>query len=275
MELRNIHIQKLSHVGNVMTYASNNEIGLVIAVYKFHELTSLINFSNVYIQEAVKETRINRKFNLLRHSILDYNTCYDYILQIIYFGFDFFDIKIDSVDAYKRLLKEKCKLQELKDIDGQRISVNSEFANDIEKLKSTNQEAKHFFNKYYQFANFAADEKYGIRQWANNIKHQGGFTAKEVLFKDGFKHIINYNEDNNITFTTEYLFPFIPTFDEILLRLEAQNHRIVQYSLELFDYMFGDTKHINLGKTEKKFSANKLQMDNNTKVTILSEVKDI
>lgn len=275
MELQNIPIQRLSHTGNVMTYASNNEIGLIIAVYKFHELTGLINFSNVYIQEAVKETRINRKFNLLRHSILDYNACYDYILQIIYFGFDFFNIKIDSVDTYKRLLKEKCKLQELKDIDGHRVSINSEFANDIEKLKSTNPEAKRFFDAYNQFVSFAADEKYGIRQWANNIKHQGGFTAKEVLFKNDFHHIINFDEDNNITFTTEYLFPFIPTFDEILLRLEAQNHRIVQFSLELFDYMFGDTKHVNLNKTKKRFSANKLQVEDKTKVTVLSKVKDI
>lgn len=39
------------------------------------------------------------------------------------------------------------------------------------------------------------------------------------------------------------------------------------YFFECLHYMFGNTKHVNLNKTKKRFSANKLQVEDKTKVT--------
>lgn len=66
-------------------------------------------------------------------------------------------------------------------IDGKWISKDTEFAEDIKKLKDTNLEFAKFYKRFNKFNAFADDKEYGIKQWANNIKHQGGFYFSETI----------------------------------------------------------------------------------------------
>ena len=74
---------------DVFSYAAVGDIGSAIAVYKFLEVRNLIAFANYSIELAEKSDDNVMKYHHYRTAILDYNACYDYILQIIYFGFDF------------------------------------------------------------------------------------------------------------------------------------------------------------------------------------------
>ena len=99
-------------------YLLLGELGLVIAARKFFELSNLINNANFSIQQSEQTAKETLRAYYLRYAILDYNACYDYLLQIIYFAFDFFpDFDYTSTEEYQRILKKKqstMRLQKIK-----------------------------------------------------------------------------------------------------------------------------------------------------------------
>ncbi|WP_418877474.1 hypothetical protein [Xylanibacter rarus] len=241
---------------NEMEYLSLGELGLVIAAHKFFDLSNLINNANFSIQQINKCNSEELKSYYLRYAILDYNACYDYLLQIIYFAFDFFpDFDYTSFEEYQNIIKNNCRLSCTKKVNGVLTKVDTEFAKDINKLKETNIEFKRFYKKFNKYNAFASDKKFGIRQWVNNIKHQGGFYFNEVLKHIGYTECMDYS--GNLLFTTKILMPFAPTFDNAINRLYKQNLNIVEYSQWLFEYLFKDTTHIDFMHKPKVFSANK------------------
>lgn len=237
-------------------YLLLGELGLVIAARKFFELSNLINNANFSIQQSEQTAKETLRAYYLRYAILDYNACYDYLLQIIYFAFDFFpDFDYTSTEEYQRILKKKCKLSYIEKEDGKLISKDTEFAEDIKKLKATNFEFAKFYDKFNVFNAFVNDKDYGIKQWANNIKHQGGFYFNETLKHVG--HTEGVNSLGELLFTTKVFLPYVSTFDDAINRLYRQNLNIVKYSQWLFEYIFEDTLHINFKPKSKVFSANK------------------
>lgn len=241
---------------NESEYLSLGELGLVIAARKFFELSNLINSANFSIQQSEQCIKDSLKAYYLKYAILDYNACYDYLLQIIYFAFDFFsDFDYTSIEEYQTILKKKCKLSYIEKIDGKLISKDTEFAEDIKKLKDTNLEFAKFYKRFNKFNAFADDKNYGIKQWANNIKHQGGFYFNEIIKHVG--HSEGVNSSGKLLFTTKILLPYVVTFDDAVCRLYMQNLNIVEYSQWLFKYIFGDTLHINFKPKSKAFSASK------------------
>lgn len=244
---------------NEIAYVSSGDIGLVIAARKFYELSNLINNANFSIQQSEQSTKNSLKAYYLRYAILDYNACYDYLLQIIYFAFDFFsDFDYTSPEEYQKILKKKCRLSCLEKKDGQLISKETEFAEDIKKLKFSNQQFAQFYSNFNEFNAFADDKDYGIKQWANNIKHQGGFCFKELLTPAA--HTVAL-ASSGVVFTTEILTPYIPTIEEATTRLLHQNNHIITFSNWLFEYIFGGLTHIDFTPTLKPFTARKHQFN--------------
>ena len=89
---------------NESEYLSLGELGLVIAARKFFELSNLIDSANFSIQQSEQCTKDSLKAYYLKYAILDYNACYDYLLQIIYFAFDFFsDFDYTSTEEYQTI----------------------------------------------------------------------------------------------------------------------------------------------------------------------------
>lgn len=243
---------------NELAYVSSGDIGLVIAARKFYELSNLINCANYSIVQAQKSESLNRKSYFLKYAILDYNACYDYLEQIVYFAFDFFP-PIKTEKDYIQVISNGCTKKEIKNEDDKEILEKSVYANDIEKLRETNQDAAVFFTKFNKMRKYRFNKENGISVWANSIKHQGGFCFKEMLNPVAHTEAIKSSE---IVFSTKILFPFSPTLDEALGRLINQNKHIIDFSNWLFEYIFGDTSTVVFEPKKKPFTANKHNFHN-------------
>lgn len=250
------------NIQNIMEYLSTNDLGRAIAVYKFYDMINSYNAAEFSFEEAQKQTNIYKKFYFLKEAIIGFNSCYDYPLQIIYFAFDFFE-KITSGEEYKKVLKDKCKKYEWKGNTFQ----ETVFFKDIDRLKQANNNAKDFFKEFDNYINFASNPDYGIRQWANNIKHQGGFVASDILKHDKVAYV-ECLQDDLLTFTTEWLYPHTPSFDEIINRLIKQIDNLTQFIDWLCESILGDTQIIDFKSKPKLFSAGRCTQDIKSSIII-------
>lgn len=253
------------NIYNIMEYLSINDLGRAIAIYKFYDMTNSYNAAEFSFKEAQKQTNIYKKFYFLKEAIIGFNSCYDYPYQIIYFAFDFFD-KITSAEDYKKAIKNRCKPYEWKDKKYQKTI----FSEDIERLKQTNCNAKNFFIKFEEYINFASDQNYGIRQWANNIKHQGGFVVSDILKHDKIAYI-ECQQGDSLSFTTEWLYPYTPSFDEIINNLTKQKDKLSEFMDWLYISIFNNTQIIDFKSKPKLFSAEKYTKD--IKFSIITPIK--
>lgn len=252
MRLKNIHAS--SDAISPMIFASQGDIGSVVALYKFMEIRNLISFANMSIENARNEIEPVKKYYYYRSAILDYNACYDYILQIVYFGFDFC-CPIGSKSEYIKQMSEDCKLKTINKDTG--VSEDSIFQKEINKLRRENTEADTFFKQFDAFKKDIHKKKKTIQYWANNIKHHGGFVVEELLDRNKLARIVS-KSDECVAFDTEYIYPLITTFEEIDSRLAYQNDKIVKFLIDLKRTIFGeDLSTIDIGVTNKLFSANK------------------
>src|SRR5574344_854750 len=250
MNLKAFNISPKYNIINIMSDASNSDFGLVIAAHKFIELSNLINSANFYIKKGELSNSDINKFHLYRYAILDYNACYDYFLQIVYFAFDFYE-PIKSKEEYKNQIKNECVYSKYDNKTGERY--DSVFMKNIKRVKEENSIACEFFNEYNKKVGFVSDNKFGIKQWANNIKHQGGFRAEKIFTKDS-AFIRCVDKKGNIIFTTESFSLSIESVEEIEKRLQKQNEYIIDTANWLFEYIYGDTKIITFNRA-KRFSA--------------------
>lgn len=246
MEFGNIRIKP--NAINLTIYAHQGDIGSVIAQHKLVEVRNLISFANIAIDKAVKETDNITKYCLYRSAILDYNACYDYILQIIFFGFDFCS-RVDSNQSYISQMKNNCRLTIEQLENGKRVLADSPFKQKMSELKQTDTKAKEFFKAFKNFRNSLLKSDVVISDWANNIKHQGGFIVEELLDRKRIARITTSNKDGEI-FDSSYVFS-PTTFSEIEDRLCKQNALIVEFLIYLQDSIFGDTTNIDIGVSQK------------------------
>lgn len=250
MEIRNKY-----NVINIMENLANSDLGRVIAGYKFYDLINTFNAAVFSLNEGSKcSDCANKRFYFFKNSILEFNSCYDYFWQIVYFAFDFFE-DIKSEEDYQKLLKKECAQSIIeKNPNGDRIYVQSKFAKTIEYLKQNNPEAQKFFSVFNKYISKVSDDKIGIKQWANNMKHQGGFIAEEILLRDNTTFIDCFSDDK-LSFSTKWLYPMRHSFDEIERRLGIHKDNIEEFEDWLFRYIYGDTQVIDFKNEEKKFSA--------------------
>ena len=184
MKLKNIHAS--SDAITPMIFAAQGDIGSVVALYKFMEIRNLISFANMSIENARNEIEPVKKYYYYRSAILDYNACYDYILQIIYFGFDFC-CPIGSKSEYIKQMSEDCKLKVVDKTSG--VSEDSNFQKEINKLRLDNSEADAFFKQFDALKRALRRKGKTIQYWANNIKHHGGFVVEELLDRNKLGHL--------------------------------------------------------------------------------------
>jgi len=206
--------------------SNNNDIGLFIALKKFQEFYELftyaqylfslgkkqhhnVNTSNGDVELAQKDFR----FFYLTHSILDYAACYDYILQIVYFGFDFFE-DVNSVKDYRRNL-ENCKLKKIKE----RVKELDESS----LLKAYIGSLGCFYKGKY---------KKNLTTWTNTIKHRGGFSINGL--NDSYVNIECSNKSGESLFDSTYVEPLLTSFQDIIDCLEWHNDKLIEFAENLF-----------------------------------------
>ena len=235
---------------DVFSCAAIGDIGSAIAVYKFMEVRNLIAFANYSIELAEKTEDNIMKYHHYRTAILDYNACYDYILQIIYFGFDFCSPIYNKADYITQMGQCVLKYEE-----GEPVS---QFAKDMDAMANSECEAaKNFIEELGTLKKALKKNNARIQHWANNIKHQGGFVVDDLLDKKALARIITRRTTDNITtFDSAFVYPIIATFDKIHNRLLKQNELIIDFLLKLYRDIFG-TPPTEFGVETKIFSANK------------------
>lgn len=205
--------------------------GLYVSTIKFEELEDLIRFSNTSLRDGIKEdykATINGevhptaqrvlRFYHLKYAILNYNACYDYILQIIYFAFDFCE-DITTQEIYQEQLV-KCT-----------FGNNSKFRQRFKTFSETNIKAKELFDKLDDFYN---NKRRKLGGWANAIKHRGGLSIPEMIPN---RHNTCILKDGAIVFSYETIYPHIITIEEIIEELKEQNKIICEFSEYLFDFL--------------------------------------
>ena len=243
-------IKKKYSILNDLVNCAKGDVGIVIAAHKFYDLSNLINCANYSILQSDKEERdANFKLYFLRNAILDYNACYDYFLQILYFAFNFFT-PFDNKEEYKRRLKEECKISQQSKIaiitDKYEDIKGKSFAKAIKGLMLTNNSHKSFIKEFFERCEFVNNKDCGIREWANNIKHQGGFCLVENTHENGYVDCVD--DEGKLLFSTKFLIPFDVKYSDVLERLEKQNNHIVDTANWLFCYIFEDTSEIDFSK---------------------------
>ena len=238
--------------------AAKGDIGTTIGAVKFYDLQNAISSACfAYKQAKVEKENGNfeRELFYLRAAILDYNACYDYVGQIAYFCFDFFD-KLDSKEELSECIRK--------------ISIDDKhrFMNQFRKLSTQDTEAKVFFKKFQDFLEYNVPEKNkdNIRIWANTIKHRGGFVTKDILSS---RPVASIRTDKD--FTLDWLYEDTPTSQEVYDRLEKHNGHIVDYAEELLTYVFKGTEVFE-SESHKPFSCNK--PSNRFNAVFLTEFKD-
>lgn len=235
---------------DVFLYAVAGDIGSAIAVYKFMEVRNLIAFANNSIKLATETNDDIMKFHHYRIAILDYNACYDYILQIIYFGFDFCSPIYNKSDYITQMTQCVLKYEEGKPV--------SQFAKDMDVIANSGSDAaKNFIKELETLKKALKKDNAKIQYWANNIKHHGGFVVDDLLDKKKLARIVTTRTADNVTtFDSAFVYPMIETFDKIHNRLQKQNELIIDFLLKLHRDIFG-IPPTEFGVSSKIFSANK------------------
>lgn len=233
---------------------------ILLGYWKLIEFSNLFNGATNYISKAMsnKENDIISQFLYLRSCITDYNACYDYALQIIFFGFGFYD-DFSNQEEYILQLQNSAKLFNQ---GGQ-----TEFSKNMNKLSSANEDFKMFYKKLCKYRGVADNyktnpSKYNLRILANNIKHQGGFSFSEFWEKENAgDFVVRNSSDNSIIFSTEQLHIFSPSKDEIIRFLFHHNENLFKLGSFLYDAFFPN----------KKFSFREHNWGENKKIKISLE----
>ncbi|WP_068688967.1 hypothetical protein [Culturomica massiliensis] len=240
------------HVASLMKLQS---INAYIASFKFCEFENVF-FSASYALEKASEEKNNcsyvadkyiyPEYEFLKNAILWYNACYDHILQVIYFVFDFND-PVKSEMTYRRNLV-KC-----------RFSPNSPFYKKFQQLAEENKFARELFDRLTDFY-----RRTPLDTWANRLKHTGDF-----WFGGNYPPIceISFQEiDTDYEFLPSFLKGIIPSEEEVIEELIRQNNRIVSFVDYLYQFIgFAELHSIEKDiiserpeKYDKKFSAKNL-----------------
>lgn len=207
-------------------------------------------YNNIDTEKLTDEAKNCLILFNIEHSILAYNSCYDTVLQIVYFAFHFAK-DFHSEKQYLRQLS-RCKWKD-------EYSVLNKVSNTYEKKETgltfwfselTDEISQSFFAKLSSF--YGPDSRGIINQYANAIKHKGGIsisllnsyipdcsiveTPVEFIKEDN--KILLKPENNNIKiFDTKIFYPEEIDFAESLEILKKQNTIIYEFVDFLFNYM--------------------------------------
>ena len=235
--------------------------GLVIASQKFQELERLFSSAkfalvkgshNKHQGVSGDDAQTVIRFEFLKNAIIWYNSCYDYILQIVYFGFDF-NKPIASQSDYLKELKN-CRYIKNK-------KTSKTFYTEFEKIALKSPDAQDLFEK---LNTFYFENKGKLRDWANKLKHQGAIELDILYNKSIGIGIINSNFEE--LFCDNYLEPEIVCLNELIEEIVRVHVEIVQFSNYLYDFIgFKYIKELSIldfndDRLLKKFSA---KTDNN------------
>ncbi len=211
-----------------------HDVGYSIAISKFRELYrviasaryALINAhqkfydSNVIGVEGDYRNQIWMRSQFLKNSIIWYNSCEDYIFQILWFGFDMHKTVIESRENYLLLLQKAVYGKIIKELEGLK---GSSFEVHADRLAIRIQE-------YREYTSYLRDNL------ANNLKHRGNlnFSGIEDLRSIRYSAI---SKEKSKRFDTEWIEPDVIDIDDTINILKDIHIKLLEFARFILDYM--------------------------------------
>lgn len=206
-----------------------SDMGLLIATRKFEELEHLYKTAHFTLREGSHSNHGGitcnkgddiaqqwRRFEFLKNAIIWYNSCFDYVLQIVYFAFDFADTKkIEKHEDYANTLK-KCKWEQIE----KKLILKAKTNNHAEKLLTDLSKLR--------------GELKPIRDWANTLKHNG---LLEIDSWRTHRHSVSIEKENGSKINTDIFLPQVVKMNNVLDTLIKGDEQIVNFTYELYDFI--------------------------------------
>lgn len=219
---------------NIREFSLLHDIGYAIAIDKFLELYSMIASarsallnafqkffdSNIISWDSGYKGQLWMRFNYLKNAIVWYNSCEDYILQIIWFAYDMYPELITSEEIYLNDLK-KCNFNKI-------INV-------LNGLEDINENAKILKQKVSEYRNDI--DIYTLREeLANNLKHRANVQVRgfEDLRTMGF--IIKSRGGNEI-FNSKWIEPKLVDIDDTIELLKRVHVKLITLGRFILNFM--------------------------------------
>ncbi|PFK69358.1 hypothetical protein COJ21_22465 [Priestia megaterium] len=192
----------------------------LIFTAKFSLLNSYKKFYiDLFESNEDYEPHLLRRSHYLKNAIVWYNSCEDYILQIISFAYDLHGIDITSYKKYQKALEE-CKYgqieSKLENIDGE----------NAEQLLS-------ILNNYHSHP----DVKYLRRKLANNLKHHGNLHFEGLVnYKLGSYMERNHNTGKEL-YNSNWTGFHIVDIDETIEKLKTVHNLLVSCIRNVLEFI--------------------------------------
>lgn len=264
-DLRFKEIQHLSDIQKANILGADP--GYNIAFFKYDELVKVFTSARYALVQASHEkhervysskpglAQLWIRSEFAKNGIIWYNSCYDYILQVIYFAFDFWGC-INSPESYLKELK-RCKFEVNKKDWKYKNNTPS-----FKEIAGSNKEADDLYQNLIDFYHKGGEENNKLLKWANLLKHNGAIAFEGLSFRANSQFVYSSG------FKTSYAEPLFLNIDEVIDILIKEHKKIVKFANYLYCYMNFDTileaskKKFNffeIGELPKKFSAQNLK----------------
>lgn len=203
-----IAINKILELYNLLASA---RFALTLSYQKYYD-ANILSFSNDYRAHLWLRTEY------LKNSIIWYNSCEDYVYQILWFAFALHKKNIFSREDYLSLLK-KCRYEQiisiLKDIDTDNAKELIKMINDYREKD---------------------DIKYLREELANNLKHRANISFKGLYESSGilFEDLSNGSE---LIQSTNFVKPLIVDIDETIDCMKRTHVIIIDYARAIVKFL--------------------------------------
>lgn len=252
------------NIGNNPLYrnCANGDNRLMAALCLFFCLHQQYSFANYALKKAIRlfdnmdsesltdEAKDSLILFNLQHAILAYNSCYDTILQIVYFAFHF----AKDFHSRKQYLAQlsRCKWSDIRPVkDGQTgLRKAEETGLKIWFSELTDEASKSLFDKLSVLC--GKDCRVRVNKLANTIKHKGGISIVSLnqyipdclrvethfaFSKQGDTYKFTPTKNNIESFDPKILYPQEIDFVECISMLKNQNKIIYEFVEYLFNFM--------------------------------------
>lgn len=252
-------IKKISHK-DVFSHGyvhscCGGHVPLAIATTKYEDLEGMINSANLSLTCSMKDSiralcrrketedaQLEDRFNHLRHAILDYNACYDYCLQVIYFAFEFCGNELPSEEnEFDKVLRD-CVYQ----IPNEKTKP-SKFYKNLEQASISESYAKQLKERLDEFISKRTE----LAKWANAIKHRGGivinglgYNRTDIGLGAKFSYIRHPDGTIDLKFYQDkiiplkrYIEPIVLDLSDTICKLIQQNNIICEFAEWLFTFV--------------------------------------
>ena len=247
------HKAAFSH--NYVQACCGGHLPLAIASTKYEDLEDMINSANLSLiysmtenlhalckEEETAEAQLAERYFHLKHAILDYNACYDYCLQVIYFAFEFCGKELLSEENEFDKVLHDCVYQ----IPNEKTKP-SKFYKNLEKASQTQPSAYQLKERLDEFIANRTE----LAKWANAIKHRGGIVIKGLEHSRidiglGGKYSYTRYPDGTIDLKLfqdkivplkKYIEPIVLDLSDTISKLIQQNYIICEFSEWLFSFV--------------------------------------